>query len=67
MKQYEEAEKYYLEEINKGGYILAYLNLALICKDVHRDYDRARYYILKASQKIRTTQLYGTILPAYML
>jgi tetratricopeptide (TPR) repeat protein len=51
MKQYEEAEKYYLEEINKGGYILAYLNLALIYKDVHRDYDRARYYYLEGISK----------------
>lgn len=50
-KKFAEAKKYYLEEIEKDGYILAYLNIALIYKDIYRDYESARYYYLAGISK----------------
>ena len=50
-KNYEKAKKYYLEEIEKEGYILAYLNIALLYKDIYRDYESARYYYLRGIEK----------------
>lgn len=47
IKKYPEAIKYYSEEINKeNGFVNAYLNLALIYKDVYQDYEKAKEYYL---------------------
>ncbi|HHZ11340.1 MAG TPA: tetratricopeptide repeat protein [Acholeplasmataceae bacterium] len=51
MGKFEEAEKYYLEEIRKGGYALAYLNLALLYKDCFHDYEKAKYIYLEGISK----------------
>jgi len=51
MQKFNEAVKYYLEEIEKDGHLMSYLNLGLIYKDVYHDYEKARYYYLAGISK----------------
>jgi tetratricopeptide (TPR) repeat protein len=52
LMKYDDAVKYYLEEISlEEPYILAYLNLALLYKDVYKDYKSARKYYIEGISK----------------
>lgn len=51
MQRFDEAIRYYLEEIEKDGHLMSYLNLGLIYKDILRNYEKARYYYLAGISK----------------
>ena len=52
LKEYEKAINFYLEEMEKpNSYLLAYLNIGLIYKDIYKDFEKAKYYYLLGIKK----------------
>lgn len=53
LQRFEDAIKYYQEEIEKDGHPLSYLNLGLLYKDIYQDLEKARYYYLAGISKYK--------------
>jgi len=62
LKNYQEAINYYLDEMKrKNCFMMAYLNIALIYKEIYHDYDTAKYYYIQgiARDKDNSTLWYN--------
>ena len=67
LQRFEDAIKYYQEEIEKDGHPLSYLNLGLLYKDIYQDLEKARYYYLAGYLNIKIILIFGSILLVFSI